>query len=64
MKRPIPINQLKALWQALREMSGDNAYDHYLQWYACKHPQVPLLSRKAFYRQLEERKWNGIRRCC
>lgn len=47
----------------LRALSGDDAYDRYLTHHARAHGG-PLLSRGAFYREREERKWSGISRCC
>ena len=47
----------------LRAVSGDDAYDRYLTHHARAH-QGPPLSRPAFYREREERKWSGITRCC
>jgi len=60
----------KVLWQAvaagvcwLRALSGDDAYDRYLTRHAGAAGGPPL-SRRAFYREREERKWSGISRCC
>lgn len=47
----------------LRALSGDDAYDRYLTHHARTHGGLPL-SRGAFYREREERKWSGISRCC
>jgi uncharacterized short protein YbdD (DUF466 family) len=47
----------------LRALSGDDAYDRYLTHHAHAHGGPPL-SRGAFYREREERKWSGISRCC
>jgi uncharacterized short protein YbdD (DUF466 family) len=47
----------------LRGLSGDDAYDRYLTHHARAHSGPPL-SRPAFYREREERKWSGITRCC
>jgi len=47
----------------LRGFSGDDAYDRYLTHHAHAHSGPPL-SRPAFYREREERKWSGITRCC
>ncbi|MGH8671112.1 MAG: YbdD/YjiX family protein [Burkholderiales bacterium] len=55
---------LNKVWQLLREISGDDAYDKYLQHHARAHPLDPLLSRKAFVEREQERKWNGVTRCC
>jgi uncharacterized short protein YbdD (DUF466 family) len=47
----------------LRGVSGDDAYDRYLTHHARTHAGPPL-SRPAFHREREERKWSGITRCC
>lgn len=47
----------------LRAVSGDDAYERYLTHHACAHGG-PALSRRQFYREREERKWNGVSRCC
>lgn len=56
--------QLEKFIKALRELSGDDAYERYLQHHASAHPDEPLLSRAAFFKQEQERKWDGVRRCC
>jgi uncharacterized short protein YbdD (DUF466 family) len=47
----------------LRAVSGDDAYERYLTHHA-RARGGPALSRRQFYREREERKWNGISRCC
>jgi len=50
----------------VRWLAGDPAYDAYLshwQVHHAGHGGRPL-SRKAFFRQRTQRKWNGINRCC
>jgi uncharacterized short protein YbdD (DUF466 family) len=54
---------LAAALSWLRGLSGDDAYDRYLTHHARAH-EGPPLSRPAFYREREERKWSGITRCC
>lgn len=57
---------LKSLWQALRRVSGEDAYERYLAHWQ-RHPHAPgdvPLDRKTFYAQSLERKWSGVRRCC
>jgi uncharacterized short protein YbdD (DUF466 family) len=56
---------LQRLWHALRAASGDDAYELYLaHWRAHHVGEGAPLDRKAFFRAEQERKWNGIRRCC
>ena len=51
-------------WAALRELSGDDAYERYLAHHASCHAQQPLLTRKAFFQQQQQQQWEGIKRCC
>lgn len=56
----------KNAWGFLRTLSNDNAYERYLEhWQECHADQntAPLTRREFFVRE-QERKWNGIRRCC
>lgn len=56
--------RLGMLWRYIRRVSGDDAYERYLKHQASAHPQEAPLSRKAFFRREQEKKWDGIRRCC
>jgi uncharacterized short protein YbdD (DUF466 family) len=56
--------RLAALWQALRSLSGDDAYERYLRHAAAHHPGEPLMTRRDFYRDAEEARWSGVSRCC
>ena len=58
------VSAVRALWRALRRLSGDDAYDRYLDHHARAHPGAPPLSRKAFYMSEQQRKWATINRCC
>lgn len=56
----------KSLWQGLRRLSGEDAYERYLTHWRERHGGeggAPL-DRKAFFQQQQERKWGGINRCC
>ncbi|HUX65423.1 MAG TPA: YbdD/YjiX family protein [Sulfuricella sp.] len=53
-----------ALWRFIRRASGDDAYECYLRHHAEAHPGESVLSAKEFFRQEQERKWEGVRRCC
>jgi uncharacterized short protein YbdD (DUF466 family) len=54
------------LWRALREITGDDAYERYLAHWRATHAQDggKPMDRKAFYRAEIQRRWNGIKRCC
>ena len=53
-------------WTALRNLSGDDAYERYLAHRrshdACDRG-APL-DRAAFFRAEQTRKWEGVKRCC
>ena len=56
---------LKRAWQMLRALSGDDAYERYLAHRRVQHStEAPPLSRAEFYRAEQERKWDGVKRCC
>jgi len=56
--------RIAMLWQAIRRLSGDDAYERYLAHLAEKHPGQTPLSRRDFYKQYHDGQWQGIRRCC
>ncbi len=64
------LGKLKACWQMLRRLSGDDAYEQYLKHYALHHQTAeghdshPPLSKAEFFKQWQDEKWNGIKRCC
>jgi len=55
------LQQLRAV---LRRVSGDDAYERYVQHHTENHGDQPLLNRRAFYLDDQQRKWSGIKRCC
>ena len=64
------LQKLKFFWQNIRQLSGDDAYERYLMRFAEHHKLhaheidgLPL-SREAFFKQWQECKWTGIKRCC
>ena len=52
-------NPLRALWEYLKEISGENAYDRYLQLHAATHPDKPPMRRGEFYRHRQDEKYNN-----
>ena len=58
------INRIKTFWQGVRRLSGDDAYERYLQHYAEHHRDQPPLSKAEFFRQWQDGLWDGIKRCC
>ena len=64
------LAKLKAFWRIIRLLSGDDAYQQYLNNYAHYHQadeghecHLPL-SKADFFKQWQNEKWNGIKRCC
>ena len=56
---------LRPLWGAVRRLSGDDAYERYLAHHAAHHRDGdPPLSRAAFFKQWQDGKWEGVKRCC
>lgn len=51
-------------WRLLRRLSGDDAYERYLRQHAEHGHAEPPLSRKAFFKQWQDGKWQGVKRCC
>ncbi len=63
-KRKIGTGLASALWNWLREASGDDAYDRYLDHrHEAAHSGEPL-SRREFFRARQAGLWQGVRRCC
>jgi uncharacterized short protein YbdD (DUF466 family) len=53
-------------WAALRELSGDDAYDRYIAHWHARHAasaEAPL-DRREFFKENQRRKWEGVKRCC
>lgn len=57
-------NMLRRCWRAVRRLSGDDAYERYLAHHAEHHPDVPPLPREDFFKQWQDTKWKGVKRCC
>ncbi len=57
-------NMLRRCWQAVRRLSGDDAYERYLAHHAAHHPDDAPLSREKFFKQWQDTKWKGVKRCC
>jgi uncharacterized short protein YbdD (DUF466 family) len=52
----------------IRRLSGDDAYERYLEHYEAMHATTlnppPKLSRKEFFSYWQQMKWDGVNRCC
>ncbi len=55
---------LTELWQFIRELATDDAYERYLAHHREVHGDTPALDRRAFYLQEQQRKWTDVKRCC
>jgi uncharacterized short protein YbdD (DUF466 family) len=57
---------MQRFWTVLRELTGDDAYERYLAHWQREHAGdvVAPLDRRAFCREEQRRKWEGVRRCC
>lgn len=54
------------IWQTIRTISGDDAYERYLIHWKQHHAnemEQPM-DCKAFFKAEQSRKWDGVRRCC
>jgi uncharacterized short protein YbdD (DUF466 family) len=56
--------RLRALWQLVRQLATDDAYERYLAHHAAKHSASPPLNRRDFYLREQQHKWGGVNRCC
>ena len=55
---------LAYLWQYLRQVSGDDAYERYLAHRQLAHAGEAPLTRSAFFRKRQDEKWSKVSRCC
>ena len=53
------MNPLRAIWEYLREISGENAYDRYLTVHTATHPHRQPMSRSEFYRRRQDELYNN-----
>jgi uncharacterized short protein YbdD (DUF466 family) len=56
--------KLRQLWRGFRHVTGDDAYERYVAHHLQHHADTPPLDRAAWFRHEQQRKWNGVRRCC
>ena len=58
---------LASLWEGIRELTGDNAYEKYVERLQAKEPDCPVPTREEFYKPRMEKKFNdkdNPSRCC
>jgi uncharacterized short protein YbdD (DUF466 family) len=58
------MGKFKAFWKIVRSLSGDDAYERYLQHQTEHHQDDQPLSKQDFFKQWQNEKWHGIKRCC
>ena len=70
------LKALKTLWKNIRRLSGDDAYEQYLRHFHEYHAEPHAheesdsvesrepLSREEFFKQWQDKKWKGVKRCC
>ncbi len=52
------------VWRAIRELSGDDAYERYIAQHVTNYPNTTPLARKDFFLNQQQQKWSGLQRCC
>ena len=50
---------LRAIWDYLKEISGENAYDRYLAVHTMTHPGKKVMTRGEFYRWRQDEKYSN-----
>jgi uncharacterized short protein YbdD (DUF466 family) len=70
------FEKLKVFWRYVRRLTGDDAYEQYLKHFAENHSEhladsadvakdeLTPLTREAFFKEWQDKKWKGIKRCC
>jgi uncharacterized short protein YbdD (DUF466 family) len=54
----------RRLWSGLRAVSGDDAYERYLEHCRRRHPDTLPIERVEFHVAEHERRWSQANRCC
>jgi uncharacterized short protein YbdD (DUF466 family) len=55
---------MRAVWQFVRQASGDDAYERYREHILRVHADQPAMTRSEYYRFRTEQKWSRLTRCC
>ena len=53
------LRSIESFWWYLKEVSGENAYDRYLQKHRDTHPGKKPLGRGEFYRWRQDEKYGN-----
>ena len=59
MSKETIVRPLRYAWGYLKEISGENAYDHYLAVHAKTHAEKEPMDRGEFYRWRQDEKYNN-----
>lgn len=51
-------------WNGLRSVSGDDAYERYLEHHRRRHPDARPLEQAEFQVAELDRRWSKANRCC
>jgi uncharacterized short protein YbdD (DUF466 family) len=51
-------------WNGLRALSGEDAYERYLEHHRRRHPSAVPLERSEFQSAELNRRWSQVNRCC
>ena len=54
----------KHLWQYLRQVTGDDAYERYVAHQQVAHADDAPLTRQQFFKKRQDEKWSKVSRCC
>ena len=58
------VDMARSVWDRLRALLGDDAYDRYVAHRHKRHPGEAVLDRRQFYVAELDRRWAQINRCC
>jgi len=58
------MSYLRAFWNGFRQVTGDDAFERYIERHNRLHANVAPLDRKEFFKSELQRRWDGVRRCC
>jgi uncharacterized short protein YbdD (DUF466 family) len=58
------LDPIRSVWWYLKEVSGENAYDRYLERHLATHPGKEPLGRGEFYRLRQDEKYNDLGSRC
>ena len=58
------LRPIRSAWWYLKEVSGENAYDRYLERHRATHPWKEPLKRGEFYRRRQDEKYSNLGSRC